>query len=124
RRLPVSDHCVDYAMALVRATRALEPDEDQPAYIKKWISWGAGPRAGQSLIMAAKAKAALDGRTSVTIDDIKSVARPVLRHRLVTTYSAQSEGQTPDTIIAALLRDVSARPGVNQLDGQVAQVFR
>jgi MoxR-like ATPase len=124
RRVPVSDHCVDYAMALVRSTRTVEPDEDQPAYIKKWISWGAGPRAGQSLIMAAKARAALEGRTSVTIDDIKAVARPVLRHRLVTTYSAQSEGQTPDTIIEALLRDVSARPGVNQLDGQVAQVFR
>jgi MoxR-like ATPase len=124
RRVPVSDHCVDYAMALVRATRAAEPDDWQPAYIKKWIAWGAGPRAGQSLIMAAKAQAALDGRTSVTIDDIRSVAAPVLRHRLVTTYSAQAEGQTPDSIIEALLRDVGARPGVNQLDGQVAQVFR
>ena len=76
------------------------------------------------MIVAAKAKAALDGRTSVTIDDIRSVALPVLRHRLVTTYSAQDEGQTPDTIIEALLKDVAARPGVNQLDGQVAHVFR
>ncbi len=124
RRVPVSDHCVDYAMSLVRATRAVEPDEWQPAYVKKWIAWGAGPRAGQSLIMAAKALAALQGRTSVTIDDIRSVAQPVLRHRLVTTYSAQAEGQTPDSIIEAQLRDVAARPGVNQLDGQVAQVFR
>ena len=124
RRVPVSDHCIDYAMSLVRATRSVEPDEWQPAYVKKWIAYGAGPRAGQSLIMAAKAKAALDGRTSVTIDDIRSVALPVLRHRLVTTYSAQADGQTPDTIIEALLRDVAARPGVNQLNGQVAQVFR
>jgi MoxR-like ATPase len=124
RRVPVSDHCVDYAMSLVRATRAAEPDDWQPGYVKKWIAWGAGPRAGQSLIMAAKAQAALEGRTSVTIDDIRSVAPPVLRHRLVTTYSAQADGQTPDSIIEALLRDVGARPGVNQLDGQVAQVFR
>jgi MoxR-like ATPase len=124
RRVPVSDHCVDYAMALVRATRTLEPDPDQPAYVKKWVAWGAGPRAGQSLIMAAKARTALEGRTSVSIDDIRAVAKPVLRHRLVTTYSAQAEGQSPDTIIEALLRDVSARPGVNQLDGQVAQVFK
>jgi MoxR-like ATPase len=124
RRVPVSDHCVDYAMSLVRSTRAVEPDEWQPAYVRKWIAWGAGPRAGQSLIMAAKAQAALEGRTSVTIEDIRSVAQPVLRHRLVTTYSAQAEGQTPDSIIEALLRDVAARPGVNQLDGQVAQVFR
>jgi MoxR-like ATPase len=124
RRVPVSDHCVDYAMSLVRSTRAVEPDEWQPAYVRKWIAWGAGPRAGQSLIMASKAQAALEGRTSVTIEDIRSVAHPVLRHRLVTTYSAQAEGQTPDSIIEALLRDVAARPGVNQLDGQVAQVFR
>lgn len=124
RKVPASDHCVDYAMSLVRATRASEPDEDQPAFVRKWIAWGAGPRAGQALIMAGKARAALDGRTSVTLDDIRSVAKPVLRHRLVTTYSAQAEGQTPDTIIEALLREVAARPGVSQLDGQVAQVFR
>jgi MoxR-like ATPase len=124
RRVPVSDHCVDYAMSLVRATRAVEPDEWRPDYVKKWIAWGAGPRAGQSLIIAAKARVALDGRTSVTVDDIRAVAQPVLRHRLVTTYSAQAEGQTPDSIIEALLHDVGARPGVNKLDGQVAQVFR
>jgi MoxR-like ATPase len=124
RRVPVSDHCIDYAMSLVRATRSVEPGEWQPAYVKKWIAYGAGPRAGQSLIMAAKARAALDGRTSVTTEDIRAVALPVLRHRIVTTYSAQADGQTPDTIIEALLRDVAARPGVNQLDGQVAKVFR
>jgi MoxR-like ATPase len=124
RRVPVSDHCVDYAMSLVRATRALEAEEGQPSFVRKWIAWGAGPRAGQALIMAGKARAALEGRTSVTMDDIRAVAKPVLRHRLVTTYSAQADGQTPDTIIEALLREVAARPGVNQLDGQVAQVFR
>jgi MoxR-like ATPase len=122
RRVPVSDHCLDYAMALVRSTRTEEPHK--PAYIDKWISWGAGPRAGQSLVLAAKARAALDGRTSVTIDDIRAVAHPVLRHRLVTTYAAQAEGQTPDTIIDALMRDTHVRPGAEQVDGRVAQVFR
>jgi MoxR-like ATPase len=122
RAVPVSDQCVDYAMALVRATRTGEPD--QPDYVKRWISWGAGPRAGQAMILAAKSRAALSGRTSVTIDDLRAVAKPVLRHRLVTTYAAQADGQTPDTIIDALLRDIPVRAGVDQLDGRVAQVFR
>ena len=122
RRVPISDHCLDYAMALVRATRTTE--EDKPAYINKWIAWGAGPRAGQALVLAAKARTALDGRTAVTIEDIRAVAHPVLRHRLVTTYAAQAEGQTPDTVIAALLRDIPVRPGADQIDGHVAQVFR
>jgi len=122
RRVPISDHALDYAMALVRATRTTETDK--PEYINKWISWGAGPRAGQAMIMAAKAKAALDGRTSVLIDDLRAVAAPVLRHRLVTTYAAQAEGQTSDTIIAALLKDIPVRAGADRIDGQVAQVFR
>jgi MoxR-like ATPase len=121
RRVPISDHTLDYAMALVRATRV---GGEGPAYTAKWISWGAGPRAGQSLILAAKARAALDGRTSATIDDIRAVAHPVLRHRLVTTYAAQAEGQTPDTIISALLRDIPARTGLDRTDGHVSQILR
>jgi len=122
RRAPVSDHCVDYCMALVRATRPAE--KAGPAYIGKWIAWGAGPRAGQALILAAKARAALGGRTSVAIEDIRAVAHPVLRHRLVTTYAAQAEGQTPDTIVTKLLEDVPEHAGAAQVDGRVAQVFR
>jgi MoxR-like ATPase len=122
RSVPVSDHCLDFAMALVRATRTSEPEK--PAYIDKWVAWGAGPRAGQGLVLAAKARAALSGRTSVTIEDIRAVAHPVLRHRIVTTYAAQAEGETPDSIITALLRDISARPGADQANGYVAQVFR
>jgi len=122
RRVPVSDHCVDYAMALVRATRNSEPQ--RPDYIGKWIAWGAGPRAGQALILASKARAALNGRTWVTIEDIRAVAHPVLRHRLVTTYAAQAEGQNSDTIIDALLRDTPVRAGADHLNGQVAQVLR
>jgi MoxR-like ATPase len=122
RSVPVSDHCVDYVMALVRATRSGEPG--QPDYVKRWISWGAGPRAGQSLILAAKSRAALNGRTSVTLDDIRSIAKPVLRHRLVTTYAAQADGQTPDTIVDALIRDIPVRSGVDEIDGRISQVFR
>ena len=84
RRVPVSDICIDYAMDLVRATRG--PEHGGPSYIKDWVSWGAGPRAGQALILASKAKAALSGRPSATIDDIQAVARPVLRHRIVINY--------------------------------------
>jgi MoxR-like ATPase len=123
RRVPVSDHCLDYAMALIRATRTTE-EAGKPAYIDKWIAWGAGPRAGQALILAAKARAALDGRTCVTIEDIRAVVHPVLRHRLVTTYAAQAEGQTPDSVIDALLKDIPVRSGADHVDGHVAQVFR
>jgi MoxR-like ATPase len=122
RSVPVSDHCVDYVMALVRATRPAEPN--QTAQIQRWISWGAGPRAGQALILASKARAALHGRPAVTIEDIRAVAKPVLRHRLVTTYAAQADGQTPDTIVEQLVRDVPVRPGADELDGRVSQVFR
>jgi MoxR-like ATPase len=122
RRVPVSDHCLDYAMALVRSTRTTETQK--PAYIDKWIAWGAGPRAGQALVLAAKARAALDGRTCVTIEDIRAIAHPVLRHRLVTTYAAQADGQTPDTVIDALLKDTPVRQGADAIDGHVAQVFR
>jgi len=122
RSVPISDHCLDYVMALVRATRAGEPNS--PAYISRWISWGAGPRAGQALILAAKARAALHGRPAVAIDDIRAVAKPVLRHRLVATYAAQADGQTPDTIVDALIRDIPVRPGADELDGRVAQVFQ
>jgi len=122
RRVPVSDHCLDYVMALVRATRTT--DDDRPAYIDKWVAWGAGPRAGQALVLASKARAALDGRTSVTIEDIRAMAHPVLRHRLVTTYAAQAEGQTPDSVISALLNDIPVRRGADKVDGHVAQVFR
>ena len=122
RKIPVSDHCLDYAMHLVRATR---PNEStSPDFIKKWVSWGAGPRAGQALILAAKAKAALAGVPNVSVDDIRLVAPPVLRHRLVTTYSAQAAGETPDTIVARLLTELPLKQGIEQKNEQVAKVFR
>ena len=120
RRVPVSDICIDYAMDLVRATRG--PEHGGPGYIAEWVSWGAGPRAGQALILAAKAKAALAGRPSVTVDDIRSIARPVLRHRIVINYNAQSSGESSDSIINRLLDDVPVRKGA--ADAAVAEIFR
>ena len=120
RRVPVSDHCIDYAMELVRATRG--PDHGGPKYVGDWVAWGAGPRAGQALILASKAKAALDGRPSVEIEDIRAVARPVLRHRLVVNYNAQAAGESSDSIIRRLLDDIPVRKGA--ADANVADVFR
>ena len=88
------------------ATRG--PAHGGPAYISEWVAWGAGPRAGQSLILAAKARAALAGRPSVSIDDIRAVALPVLRHRIVINYNAQADGESSDSIIKKLLE---RRPG-------------
>jgi len=120
RRVPISDHCIDYAMDLVRATRG--PDHGGPKYIGDWVAWGAGPRAGQSLVLASKARAALTGRASASVEDIRSVALPVLRHRIVINYNAQAAGETSDTIIKKLLNDVPIRKGAN--DAAVAEIFR
>ncbi len=120
RRVPVSDHCIDYAMDLVRATRG--PGHGGPEYVREWVAWGAGPRAGQALILASKARAALAGRPSVSIDDIRAVTLPVLRHRIVINYNAQSAGETSDSIVTKLCKDVPVRKGSS--DAAVAQVFR
>ncbi len=120
RRVPVSDHCIDYAMDLVRATRG--PEHGGPKYIAEWSAWGAGPRAGQALILASKARAALAGRPSVSVDDIRAIALPVLRHRIVINYNAQAADETSDSIIKRVLADVPVRKGAN--DAAVAQVFR
>ena len=118
--MPVSDHCIDYAMDLVRSTRGRA--HGGPAYIDEWVAWGAGPRAGQSLILAAKARAALAGRPSVSVDDIQAITPPVLRHRIVINYNAQAAGETSDTIIKKLLKDVPIRKGA--ADAAVAEILR
>ena len=102
--VPVSDYAVKYVTRLVRATRPTDPTA--PAFIKEMVDNGAGPRAGQNLILGAKAMAAMDGRYSVSLDDVRKVAAPVLRHRVMTNFQAQAEGQTTDSIIARLLRDI------------------
>ncbi len=100
----ITDYPVKYVARLVRSTRP--NDTETPPFIKELIDWGAGPRAGQSLILGAKAMAAMDGRFSVSYDDIRKVAVPVLRHRISTNFQAQAEGQTPETIIKRLLETI------------------
>jgi MoxR-like ATPase len=103
REVPVADNVVDYAVDLVRQTRPNETGA--PQFIKDWISWGAGPRASQYLILGAKTRAILDGRPTPDIDDVRSVARPVLRHRLVTNFNADAEGVDAVKIVERLLED-------------------
>jgi MoxR-like ATPase len=104
RKVPVAEHVFIYARDLVRATRPDEPGA--PDFIKEYISWGAGPRAGQYLILGAKARAILEGRFNVAAEDIRAVAHPVLRHRLVTNFHADSEGVTTNNIIDMLLKKI------------------
>lgn len=101
RKVPVAEHVFVYARDLVRATRPNE--EEASSFTKKYLSWGAGPRAGQYLILGAKARAILEGRFHVTTEDVKSVAIPVLRHRILTTFQADSEGISPEDVIRKLL---------------------
>jgi MoxR-like ATPase len=100
----VSEYIVKYVSRLVRATRP--KDETAPQFVKDLVDWGAGPRAGQFLINGGKALAAMDGRFSVAIDDIRRIAVPVLRHRLSTNFQAQAEGMTTEDIILRLLKEV------------------
>ena len=104
RQVPVSPHVVDYAVNLTRATRPKEPDV--PDFIREWLSWGAGPRAAQNLILGAKARAILNGRYAATADDVRSTALPVLRHRLFTNFNADAEGIDSDAVVRKLLESV------------------
>jgi MoxR-like ATPase len=106
RRVPVAEHVVKYAVSLVRATR---PDEDAPEIVKENVRWGAGPRASQNLILGAKAKAALEGRATAHIDDVKGIAIPVLMHRLVVSFGARSSGIAAPQIIRELIADPNKR---------------
>jgi len=102
--VPISEYTVDYVARLVRATRPNDPLS--PSFVKELVDYGAGPRAGQNLILGGKAMAAMDGRYSVSLDDVRKVAVPVLRHRLSTNFQAQAEGQTTESIIQRLLTEV------------------
>ena len=101
RGVPVADNIVEFAVGLVRLTRTRTPDVHPKA--QEFLSWGAGPRAAQNLVLGAKARAALDGRPTPSFDDVKSVALPVLRHRLVTNFHAEAEGVTTDELIEELV---------------------
>jgi MoxR-like ATPase len=106
RRIPVAEHIFEYAASLIRATR---PDEKEaPDFVQKLMSWGAGPRASLNLILAGKARAALRGRSHVSIDDIRAVTHPVLRHRIIPNFAARAEGMTSDALVDRLLEEIPA----------------
>ena len=107
REIPVSEHLIRYALSLVRQTRIGE--EGVPEFIEENLSWGAGPRAVQNLIMGAKARAMIHGRNHVNTDDVKSLAYPILRHRIALNFTAESEGMTPDQIIDRLIQETPDR---------------
>jgi MoxR-like ATPase len=121
RRVPVTDHVITYTLALVRQTRIGEPGT--PKFISDWLSWGAGPRAVQYLILGAKARALLHGRTHVQTDDIQALAHPVLRHRILTNFTAASEGVTPDSVIQRLLQETPSKDGELTRDERFKRVF-
>ena len=99
----VSEYVVKYVARLVRATRPKDPSA--PPFVRELVDWGAGPRAGQFLIQGGKALAAMEGRFSVSLDDVKKIAIPVLRHRISTNFQAQAEGLTTEDVIARLVRE-------------------
>jgi len=104
RELPAAANVIDYALRLIRATRPADPAA--PQSVKEWVRWGVGPRAGQSLLLGAKAYALLDGRPVPALDDVTRVALPVLRHRLLVNFQAEADGVSSDDVIKKLLASV------------------
>jgi len=122
RKVPVAEHVARYALRLTRMTRR---DRDEaPDFIREYVSWGAGPRASQYLVLGAKARAVLHGRYFVSPEDIRAVAAPVLRHRILTNFNAESEGIKPDDIVQRLLDSVSVQEYETAASGSQPQVFR
>lgn len=106
RRVPVAPHVIHYALRLVRATRVGASDVKVPDFVREQVSWGAGPRGLQYLLLGGKARAMLNGRFAVDVSDIRAVALPVLRHRVITNFAAESEGITSDDVIRRLLQEL------------------
>ena len=121
RRVPIADQVINYVLRLSRATRLNTPDA--PKFIKELLSWGAGPRASQYMTIAAKAKAILAGRFHVSAEDVRSVAHPVLRHRLITNFSAEAEGITTDIVIDRLLEYIDPNESKALADGKLPSVL-
>src|SRR4051812_10491148 len=121
RKVPVTDHVIQYTLALVRQTRVGETGV--PKFVREWLSWGAGPRAVQYLILGGKARALLYGRAHVQTEDIQALCRPVLRHRILTNFTAASEGITPDTVIEKLLKETPSREGELTRDERFKKIF-
>ncbi|MEI6234516.1 MAG: MoxR family ATPase [Planctomycetota bacterium] len=120
RRVPVADHVIRYAMKLVRMTRVTKGEP--PAFIKTNVSWGAGPRASQYLILGAKARAILQGRYYVSTEDIAAVALPTLRHRIITNFNAEAEGINSDKIIQEMLKFIPQKDSENLADQRMPKL--
>ncbi|PTM03708.1 MAG: AAA family ATPase [Bacteroidetes bacterium] len=103
REVPISDDLISYVSKIVRSTR---PETTTNSYVKEWVSWGAGPRAGQAIIVTAKARALMQGRLAVTPEDLKHVAYPVLRHRVIVNFRAEAEGITSDKVTEELFKSI------------------
>ena len=112
RHIPVADNVIEYAVSLVSNTR---PGQDAtPEFVSEYLSYGAGPRASQYLILGAKALAALDGRLTPLVDDVRAMAIPVLRHRIIPNFNAEADGVTTVDLIARLLDTQAAQAGGNK----------
>jgi MoxR-like ATPase len=103
REVHLGDDLLSWITRLVRASR---PGDGAPAEVRQWVKWGAGPRAGQSLVLAAKARAMLHGRLAATREDVIELAAPVMRHRLLLSFAAEAEQKNADDVVAVLLRGV------------------
>jgi MoxR-like ATPase len=121
REVPITDHVIRYVLSLVRQTRVGELGA--PDFVAEQLSWGAGPRAVQFLILGAKARALLHGRTHVSTDDIQALAKPVLRHRLVVNFAAESEGITSDDIVDRLLAITPTKEDELTSDARFQKIF-
>lgn len=122
RKVPVADHVIRYALQFSRLTR--RDQQDPPEFIQQYVSWGAGPRASQYLILGAKARAVLKGRTYAGTEDVKAVAPPVLRHRIITNFNAEAEGVTPDEIVRRLAEIIPTDPSRARVSGRLPEVFK
>jgi MoxR-like ATPase len=110
RDVVAAENVVEYAARLVRATRPSGDEGDRvPDFVRQWVRWGAGPRAGQALLLAGKARAVLNGRPAVSLDDVRAVAPPVLRHRLLVNFEAEADGITAESVVSRLIDAVPAR---------------
>ncbi len=121
RKVPVADYVIRYALKLTRQTRLNQPDT--PKFIKDYVSWGAGPRASQYLVLAGKARALLQGRYHVSTDDIKAVAYPTLRHRVLTNFNAEAEGIRPDDIIRMLIEQTPREGDESRQAAALPKIF-
>ncbi len=127
KHAPVADHVMKYALRLVRATRVREeadPAAPRPKLIDDYVAWGAGPRASEYLILAAKAKAVLDGASHVTPDHVRAVAHPVLRHRILTNFNAEADQITTDAIIDGLLESIPLESSPDEERRQMDRVLK